>query len=826
MLRKYLERKQKTIIFVSHEHQTFVERSLLEIQPAFYHIQVTTIERYVLDLLKKNHLFDYQLISKKTSLYALKASLEIEGLHYFKNLQLTEGLVKALLEAYEIMSDLDFEKIQNTGKWYDLKRMYQKFLEVKGNEYFLNELLYLVLPYIEKDVCYVDLSFSSYTNAVDTFFKKCQVERIEFKDRNGIQSFYKVQFPHQEIDLVISKISEWLKQGKKYSDFIVYVPSSDWINKFVEACPYPCHHKVTSVNNYDLAFMDALYNLTLDEGLLEELKYANNSERKAILEKKVSIEIPELEDELDFDTYCLFVKILCGSQALEGDNTYDCINVVTYQTPIVCHSFEEVFLLGLNEDVYPSKVSEAALILNDELLPFYKNGTPILQNSKIEVERLEAILSTSKLALLSCHYSALDGSEVLPSLLYKQLLGNQKELTYHTIFPTKVDEISSAFDGVVQPLRKPKELYKKDGISASELETYNACPYKHFLNYGLRIRPKKGKLETRAKFGTLMHDMLDKSAPLFSGDFNDALKHLENHYHLDSLLPLDERLKALLDAYLAEYTIELNDNEELYLYKQFPIQFLNTLKILLFHIESGQFKMTFHEESFNYNHEGVKFAGRIDRGDVYKNYLKIIDYKSSNKTLDLALALEGFNIQMALYLEMLSKSKNLEKGALLYFNTRQRKLEANGNMYVDKTSVEDFESAYKQEGWILKEGNHDVMFGIDHNYPESRIAHIKYVKSKDDYTGRLLEKETLDIFISLIFKHLHKLVDECFEKGNIAITPAGSEELSTQMKVSPCQYCDYQDVCMRDPFYHEERKIKVLKNDELDMILEGGEKNG
>ena len=46
------------------------------------------------------------------------------------------------------------------------------------------------------------------------------------------------------------------------------------------------------------------------------------------------------------------------------------------------------------------------------------------------------------------------------------------------------------------------------------------------------------------------------------------------------------------------------------------------------------------------------------------------------------------------------------------------------------------------------------------------------------------------------------------------------------MKVSPCQYCDYQDVCMRDPFYHEHREIVLLEKDELEEFLGGGKQDG
>lgn len=835
MFRKYMEGKKKTIIFVSSEQQTSVERKLLEIQPAFFHIQVTTIQRYVMDLLKKHHLFEMQLLSKKTSLLALKESLAIDGLEYFKDVTLTEGLVNALLEAYEMIADFGVDNLHEEGKWKDLKRMYQRFCEVKGNEYFFSELLYKAKDLIEEDVCYVDVSYSDYSLALDTFLKQCHVETIELENQLGSQDFYQVQFMHQEIELAISQISEGLKQGKHYSDFMVYLPNSDWMKDFILACPYPCKQQLETTNNRDTAFMDAFYIFDeekmkviayLEDDWIEEMKKGSNVQRKALLEEVVSCPIEDLPDELDFETYRLFIKILLTSSSMVEDEAYDCIHLCTYKTPMLFQNYAHVFCLGLNEDVYPSKISESALILNEEISEFYPEGTPLLRNATREWERMFDILKTSSHYTLTSHFGALDGAEALPSLLYKQLLGKKKEKKATFSYPQTIDEISATFDGQTKALQEAKAFYKKDAISPSEIETFNACPYKHFLSYGLKIRPKRRKLETRAKFGTLMHDMLDLSAPLFKEDFFHALEKIERKYGISKTEHLDERLENLVLAFLDHYSIELETNEEIYLYRQFPKQFLNTLKILLYHIESGEFRMAFHEEKLSYEINGVKYMGRIDRADVYKNYVKILDYKSSNKSLDLALALEGFNVQMAMYLEMLTKNKGMDKGALLYFNTRQRKIDADGRMNIDGVDASDLEAAYQMEGWILEDSKHEVMYGIDHNFPESKIAHIRYVKSKDAYTGRLLNENQLNHFIDKMFNYLHGLVVRCFDEGDISIAPAGSDNLGTEMKVSPCQYCDYQDVCLRDPFYHEKRKVKEISKEELEIILEGGKENG
>ena len=88
------------------------------------------------------------------------------------------------------------------------------------------------------------------------------------------------------------------------------------------------------------------------------------------------------------------------------------------------------------------------------------------------------------------------------------------------------------------------------------------------------------------------------------------------------------------------------------------------------------FELSACEERVYDKIQDIELKGFIDRVDLYQNYLKVIDYKSSNKELNLELARLGFNMQMLIYLEMLSKNKNYDKGAVLYFNTKKRMLKS------------------------------------------------------------------------------------------------------------------------------------------------------
>lgn len=882
-LSDYLKSDQPVVIFTSEQEQPFLEKLLLTLcdNQAFFHVQVTSMKRYILNQLKKHDQFRVQPLTKALGLYAVKESLKVEGLNYFANLKADAGLLEALYQAYESMAEIDLEKeVSMQGisqqKWQDLKKMFKCFKEVKGTSLLDAELYLLGIHYIDSKVRYVNFSHTPYRRsqalfleacraisldeadlepdddwqvALDRFYHQPQVQKIE-----GFPvSLYEVQFKHQEIDLVLQEIETHLKAGARYQDLIVYVPDKAFLEEFVRSCRFPCRYECSEIKQRNLAFLDHLwtdmdkiedlrYLAKMDEDTFQQwllqFKNANTSQRVSLLsmivEESLLEEVKVLPEDLSLEDFILLAPILIAPQGLVKSEAADRIELTTYEDPILSKSFQEVFMCGLNEDVYPSKISDKGLILNEELAYFEENGTSLDHQNDYEWEMVKKILVTAPHFTATCHFGSLGGEDCLPSLLFnhlKQLKGILKTPSYPFIKrPMNQDAILERIEATkLQPTALNHNislpLYKKNGqlqISPSELESFNQCPYKHFLSYGLKLYPKKPQMETRARFGTLMHHLLDDCAKLFSHDFENRLVKMEQSFHLETVENLDERLDRIVTKLLQKEEFVCESQEESYLLAQFKTQFLNTLKMLLYHIQEGQFELSFHELALSKKEEQVTYVGRIDRADLYQDYLKVLDYKSSGKSLDLGLAMQGFNIQMLVYLELLARKKNLQKGAVLYFNTSAKTLAANGKMNLDGTSVDDYVKAYRMEGWIMEDDKHQVMHALDRNYPESKICHIRYVKSKDAYTGQMLKESQWEALLKIIFDLMHQMVDECFYQGDIRIYPAGSKESAMRMKVSPCRFCDYANVCLKDPFYHEEREITAYTKEEITSLLEGG----
>ena len=126
-------------------------------------------------------------------------------------------------------------------------------------------------------------------------------------------------------------------------------------------------------------------------------------------------------------------------------------------------------------------------------------------------------------------------------------------------------------------------------------------------------------------------------------------------------------IKKLINKHVDEY-IDINGlNDKLkygtnhFIITMIKEDLINTIIVLINQMKITDFKIINNEVEINYNYPDFKFNGIVDRVDQYNNYLKIIDYKSSNKDLDISLAIQGFNIQMLLYLDALTKQMKLDK---------------------------------------------------------------------------------------------------------------------------------------------------------------------
>ena len=120
--------------------------------------------------------------------------------------------------------------------------------------------------------------------------------------------------------------------------------------------------------------------------------------------------------------------------------------------------------------------------------------------------------------------------------------------------------------------------------------------------------------------------------------------------------------------------------------------------------------------------DNVEIVGKIDRLDVAKTenakYIRIIDYKSSDKNIDLNEFISGTQIQLITYLDsVVSEKENKLPAGMLYFKMIDPIIKSDKNKPIDDNKNENIEeSKYIEEisvRYQLIGGGGIRMSGID-----------------------------------------------------------------------------------------------------------------
>lgn len=483
-----------------------------------------------------------------------------------------------------------------------------------------------------------------------------------------------------------------------------------------------------------------------------------------------------------------------------------------------------IYLVGVNETIVPSQISDTGILLDED----YKILNLPDLNYQIALEQnklLRALNSNTNFTAICFSNATIDGQPLLKSSLYNQLTQMFKFTNIdiskdylHISLKNKLylhqgkDQNSTVLNNMIdyykqssnQPLTLSNSLHNLH-LSSSKIETYNSCPYKYFNQYNLKIYPFMQPMLQTNEIGSIIHYVLEKTKNLFiNNQSNNQISQKE--------------LKNLIDKHVNDYIknndlIEkLNYGTNQFILKMIKHDLINTIIVLINQINAGDFKIIGSEVPISYNYPNFKLDGIVDRVDQYDQYLKIIDYKSSDKTLDLSLAMQGFNIQMLLYLDILTKQNNLKKGGLLYFNTKKRVLTST-KAITETENADNFFKLYKMNGYV----NEEIIEEIDNNIDkDSNIIKAKFVKKDDNYKGNILSSFSFERLLAYVNKHIQELYNELIS-GNIKITPKGSDEPTIHSKVNPCTYCNYRSLCNFDIFYNN---YTLVNTSNLEHLIE------
>ncbi len=370
------------------------------------------------------------------------------------------------------------------------------------------------------------------------------------------------------------------------------------------------------------------------------------------------------------------------------------------------------------------------------------------------------------------------------------------------------DALTHRIGSAPLPGKLARRLYEgPERVSVTRLETFAACPFKHFAQYGLRpeiIDPPT--LEPKDE-GTFFHEALERflrqaAMPVTEQTLEESMDQMDE---------VTERLMGeLMDGPLGEDPVLLARGRRLRGIAR------TAARTAARHLVHSRFQPMAFEIDFGRNDEivlrtdqgDVPVEGRIDRIDLWREgsreYLRIIDYKSGRTEINLPRLYWGLQLQLIIYLAAALKRTNGRPAGAFYFHVQDPTLrtEERSEEVVDRKRADEL----RLSGLFLNDP--EVLSAMAPDFERS----IRLTVNRDGTvrkSDRALEEQDFDALLRHAVQAAGELTRQILS-GNTQVAPVrigGSYDA--------CQFCDYQALCQADPRVQDtHREMPSLSSEE------------
>lgn len=514
----------------------------------------------------------------------------------------------------------------------------------------------------------------------------------------------------------------------------------------------------------------------------------------------------------------------------------------------VSHSTGKVlFLLGADDDNLPLVGGEQGLLTDRDrtLLARFGMEPGLDQDGRLERELLlayECATMPSRRLFVSWAAHGLEGGEKRPSFLIHRLL---------ELFPTLEErrdgaaelpsalapaldaaaargdrqllENLAALDGGETARRalaamdgrrrdlspaSVEELYRGTlRLSASRMDKIKSCHYAYFLQYGLKLRPRKQAGMDAPEAGTFVHYVLERV-------LSDAREE-------GGVAALDgARVRALAEGATRDYIrTQLGGMEDKtprfrYLFRRLAQSAEQVVLQMVEELQVSDFQPIAFELGFGAgggDHESlppvrletggitVSISGLVDRVDGWEHdgrlYVRVMDYKTGHKSFDLTDVWHGLNLQMLLYLFTLEEEglpgveEPIVPAGVLYLPAREEHL--TGSRSMDEASRRKaLDAKLRRSGLILNDPA--VVEAMEH-VPlgsEARFLPVRVSRRTGAISGEALASAAQ---LGKLRRHIRRILRDIAREvggGSIQADPWYRDDQRTA-----CRWCDFASAC-------------------------------
>lgn len=347
--------------------------------------------------------------------------------------------------------------------------------------------------------------------------------------------------------------------------------------------------------------------------------------------------------------------------------------------------------------------------------------------------------------------------------------------------------------------------------SVSRLEQYRKCPFSFHLKYGLKLKQKEELKIKPIDTGSFMHDIIDT--------FFENVKDIKNipEDQIDGIVIniINEKLK------LSKNYIFTSTPKFIVLTNRLKKVIIQSIKYIVYQIKNSDFEILANELEFKRKIDNIEITGKIDRIDGMNTkdgkYIRIIDYKSSDKNIDLNELVSGTGIQLITYLDSIVEEEKSKPAGMLYFSLIDPVIKSDKNK-TDEEIKEELRKKFRMNGMILADIN--IIKSMDKTLEKGASNNIPVYLDKDGN----ISKSKSNVVTKEQFSNMQKTAERIIKQiakeildGNIDIKPAYYKK----NRIDVCKYCEYKSIC---GFNKNTNDFTYIGNKTKDEVLDEIEK--
>lgn len=358
--------------------------------------------------------------------------------------------------------------------------------------------------------------------------------------------------------------------------------------------------------------------------------------------------------------------------------------------------------------------------------------------------------------------------------------------------------------------------------SISRLELFRACPFAHFVTYGLRLRERQVYRLEAPDVGRFFHAVLRnftlslQKQNLTWGELSkeECLQLVETE--VEQLMPkLQQRILFSSERYrylagklketVGEAALILGEQDRCSSFKPVGAELSfgsgGTLPGINLKLSAGR---------------RMELSGRIDRVDLAfdrggRAYIRILDYKTGPTGLHLAEVYHGLALQLFTYLDVVLHSTpewlqvEALPGGILYFRVHAP-LISTPHPLSPPAVEKEIRKAYKMKGLILQDTEVARLMDSSLQTGHSAFIPVGLNKKGGFYRNSAIFQAEHYALLRDYLRRLLKTTAEAITGGEVAIAPYRLG------KNTACTYCPHRAICQFD-LALQENDFRILTNE-------------